>query len=100
MTALNDTQTVGQSLTLQCEVTAVRGITSRVDIVWSSNGTELQRMNNVSSTMMSDSLVYTNSYTILQLSTANDSRVIQCQVVINVNPEVEANDSYTIDVNG
>jgi len=30
-------QTVGQSLTLECSVTAVRGITSRVDIVWKNN---------------------------------------------------------------
>ena len=61
MTAPN-TQTVGQSLTLQCEVTTVRGITSSVDIVWSSGGTELERTNNVSSTTMDNSLVYTDSY--------------------------------------
>ena len=95
-----NTQTVGQSLTLQCEVTTVRGITSKVDIVWSSGGTELQRMDNVSSTMMSNSLVYTNSYTISQLSTTDDGRVIQCEVVINVNPEIVANDSITLDVTG
>ena len=95
-----DTQTVGQSLTLQCEVTTVRGITSRVDIVWSSGGTELERMNDVSSTMMSDSLVYTDSYTISQLSTTDEGRVIQCEVVINVSPSVMANDSITLDVTG
>ena len=97
---VSNTQTVGQSLTLQCEVTTVRGITSRVDIVWNSGGTELQRMNNVSSTMMSNSLVYTNSHTISQLSTTDDSRVIQCEVVINANPEIRANDNYILDVNG
>ena len=47
VTALN-TQTVGQSLTLQCEVTTVRGITSRVDIVWSSGGSILRRINDLS----------------------------------------------------
>ena len=100
MTAPN-TQTVGQSLTLQCEVTTVRGITSRVDIVWSNNGTELERMNNVSSTTMDNSLVYTDSYTISQLSTTVDGRVIQCEVVINTSPSVMANDSsITLDVTG
>ena len=99
MTAPN-TQTVGQSLTLQCTVTTVRGITSRVDIVWSSGGTELQRMNNVSSTMMGNSLVYTNSYTISQLSTTDDGRLIQCEVVINTSPSVIASDSTTLDVTG
>ena len=57
-----NTQTVGQSLTLQCVVTTVRGITSRVDIVWrnSSGGNELQRKDNVSSTTVDNSLVYRN----------------------------------------
>ena len=95
-----NTQTVGQSLTLQCEVTTVRGITSRVDIVWSSGGTELQRMNNVSSSMMSNSLVYTNSYAILLLSTTDNGRVIQCEAVINTSPPVMASNSITLDVTG
>ena len=99
VTTLN-TQRVGQSLTLWCEVTAVRGITSRVDIVWSSNGTELERMNDVSSTTMNNSLMYTHSYTISQLSTTDDGRVIQCEVVINTTPSVMATDSLTLDVTG
>ena len=94
------TQTVGQSLTLQCEVTTVRGITSRVDIVWSSNGTALKRIKDVSSTTMDNSLVYTDSYTILQLSTTDDGRVIQCEVVINASQTVMASDSITLDVTG
>ena len=94
------TQTVGQSLTLQCEVATVRGITSRVDIVWSSGGTELERMNGVSSTMMGDALLYTDFYTISQLSTTDEGRVIQCEVVINASPSVMANDTITLDVTG
>ena len=93
-------QTVGQLLTLQCEVTTVRGITSRVDIVWSSGGTELQGMNNVSSTTMDNSLVYTDSYTISQLSTTDEGRVIHYEVVINASPSVMASDSITLDVTG
>ena len=94
------TQTVGQSLTLQCEVTTVRGITSRVDIVWSSGGVELKRINGVSSTTMGNSLVYTDYYDIPQLTTTDDGRVIQCEGVINANASVIANDSITLDVTG
>ena len=98
MTAPN-TQTVGQSLTLQCNGTTVRGITNRVDIVWSSNGTELERMNDTTATTMDNSLVYTDSYTISQLSTTDEGRVIQCEVVINTSPSVVmASDSITLDV--
>ena len=92
------TQMLNESLTLQCNVTTVRGITSRVDIVWSSGGTELERMNNVSSTTMDNSLVYTDSYTISSLSTTDEGRVIQCEVVINASPSVMASDSITLDV--
>ena len=95
-----NTQTVGQSLTMQCEVTSVRGITSSVDIVWSNGGMELERMNNVSSTTMNNSLAYTHSYTISQLSTTDDGRVIQCEVVINSSPSVTATYSITLDIMG
>ena len=101
MTITNlNAQIVGQSLTLLCKVTTVRIITSGVDIVWSSGGTEFKRMNNISSTTMSNSLVYTDSYTISQLSTTDEGRVIQCEVVVNANPPVMANDNIILDVTG
>ena len=93
-----NTQIVGQSQTLQCEVTTVRGIISRVDIVWSSDGTTLRRINGATATSMDNSLVYTDSYTISQLSITDDGRVIQCETVININPPVMASDSVTLDI--
>ena len=99
MTAPN-TQTVGQSLTLQCEVTAVRGITSRVDIVWSSDDTVLRRINDTTATTMDNSLVYTDSYIISPLSTDDIGSMIECEVVINTSPSVMASDSITLDVTG
>ena len=99
VTALSN-QTVGQSLTLRCEVTTVRGITSRVDIVWSSDGTVLQRMDNVTLSPMNDSLVYMETYSNSLLNTTDDGRVIQCEVVINTSPSVMASDSITLDVTG
>ena len=99
MTAPN-TQTVGQSLTLQCEVTTVRGITSTVDIVWSSGGMELDRMDNVNPTTMGNSLVYTHSYMISLLDTNEDGRVYECEAVINSSPSVIARDNITLDVIG
>ena len=99
VTAIN-AQTVGKSPKLLCKVTTVRGITSRVDIVWSSNGTELEKMNYVSSTTMDNSLVYTDSYTLSQLNTTDDGRVIQCKVVINTSPSVVASNNITLNVSG
>ena len=99
--AAPNTQTVSQALTLECSVTTVRGITSRVDIIWSSNGTELEKIEgvNVSSTT-DNSVVYTDTYNISQLNTTDDGREYQCEVVINTSPPVMANDSVTLDVMG
>ena len=108
-----DTQTVGQSLTLECNVNTVRGTTSRVDIIWSSDDTDveimegsgdgriLERMEgvNVSSTT-DNSVVYTDTYNISQLSTTDDGREYQCEVVINTSPPVMANNSVRLDVMG
>ena len=92
-------QTVGQPLTLQCEVTTVMGITGRVEIVWNSEGAELRRVNVTSSTM-DGSLVYTDSYSISLLRTSDNGRVIECEVVINTSPPITATDSITLNVDG
>ncbi|XP_065889976.1 uncharacterized protein [Dysidea avara] len=97
VTAL-DNHTVGQSLTLQCNVATVMGITSRVDIVWSSNGVELERITGV---VANDSIhtlpVYITTYT-LQVTTEDDDKTYQCEIVINTTPMVTASDSITLDV--
>ena len=93
-----NSQIVNQSLTLTCNVTAVRGITSGVDIIWTRNGTEVERMEgvNVSSTT-GNMAMYTDTYTISQLST-NDE--YQCEVVINTSPLVMVTGSVTLNVMG
>jgi len=81
-------------------VTTVRGITSRVDIVWSSDdGSELQTVNGTNENSTSNnSTIYISTYTIPLLSTTDDSRVYQCEVVINTSPPVMATGSVTLDV--
>ena len=94
-----DIQTVGQSLTLQCNATTVRGITSRVDIVWSSNGSILKRIEGLNySTTSNDSVLYTNYYTISQLNTADEDRNIQCEIYINAKSLVTMSDTVTLNV--
>ena len=96
-----NTQTVGQSLTLECSVATVRGITSRVDIIWSRDGTELQMTEGVSvSSTTGNMVMYTDTYTISQLTTTDDGREYQCEVVIDTSPPVIANNTVTLDVTG
>ena len=95
-----NTQIVGQPLTLECSVTVARGITSRVDIIWSRDGVVLNRTNHISPTMMDRLLIYTDAYNISLLSVDNNGTVYQCEVMINTSPPVMANDSVTLDVMG
>ena len=89
------TLTVGQSLTLQCEVTTVRGITSGVYIAW--NG--FLYLDETPS-IVNNSQVYTNSYYISQVSTSDDCRVIQCQGIIQTSPSKSIINTLTLDVTG
>ena len=68
--------------------------------MWSSNGIVLRRINGTISTTMDNSLVYTDSYNISQLSTIDDGGVIQCGVVISASPLVMATDNITLNVMG
>ena len=91
---------MGQSLTLQCNVTIGSIISSAVDIIWSDSNGELNRITDVTPSTVGSDLVYIGSYTISQLSTTDEDRMIQCEVVINVSPSVMASDNITLDVTG
>ena len=96
-----NTQIVGQSLILECNVTTVRGITSRIDIEWSIGNVMLQKTEGISATSTgSDFVVYRNIYNISQVSTFDDGRVYQCKMIINTIPQLMATDSTTLDVTG
>ena len=92
---------MGQPLTLNCIISTVRGITSRVDTFWSINGTQIERTEgiNVSSTS-NHSMQFMNYYTILQLNTADNSKILQCGILINVNLTVMATEYVILSVIG
>ena len=94
-------QIVGQSLILECSVTAVRGITSRVDMEWIIGNIILQKTEGIGSTLIvNDSELYEAFYNITQVSTLDDDIVYQCKAVINANPQLTATDNVTLDVTG
>ena len=68
--------------------------------MWRDGNMELDRTNDTTPTPMGNSLVYTDSYTISQLSTTDEGRVIRCEVVINASPSVMASNSTSLDVTG
>ena len=92
---------MGQSLTLETTITTVRGITSRVDVMWSSNGLMLKLTEGINQTSTSNnSVIYNDIYTISQLNTTDEGRDIQCDTVINAVSTVTVSDSVTLNVTG
>ena len=95
-----DTQIVGQPLELNCSGSIIRGVTSEVDIVWKSDGLELDRINETNLTLSDNdtSLTYMNTYTIAQLRTSDMDRIYYCEVVINSYFPVVANSSIQLNL--
>ena len=88
--------TIGDPLTLNCTVTAVRGISSSVDIIWTTGGREVRRVNNIIPDVDNDSAIYTDTFEILSLTAVDNGRVYQCIVVINASPQVSSSDRFTL----
>ena len=90
-----NSQIVGELLTLECNVTTVRGITSGVYITWSRDVVDLQ-MTEVNITEE----IYTDTYTISQLNTTDEGREYQCEVLINSTSQVMDTAGVILDVMG
>ena len=99
--AIQTNQTAGESLTLYCTVTTVRGITSRVDIMWLIDDSLLEIADANISPTSDDLQLYTTSYIIDQLNVTDNERVYQCKVLINSSDAlVMASDNFTLNVTG
>ena len=100
VTTLNE-QIVGQPLMLECAMSTPRGITSRVDVVWSRDGVEVKHINDISSNFSSpEVVVYTNIYTIPLLGTYDDDIAYECEVIINSSPPLKISKDVTLNVFG
>ena len=101
MVKVPNNQVVSQPLVLECDVTTVRGITSRLDIVWSSDDSELIIVKGVAiSSTINNSVLFTNTYTIPQLTTADESKEYQCGIFIDTESPVTATYNVILNVTG
>ena len=99
--SVTEPQIVGQSPTLECSVTTVRSITSRVDIVWSIDGVQVEMIEGANITILSETYaMYEAVYHIPLLTTTDDGRVYQCKAVVNTSPPVMGTDDVILDVIG
>ena len=92
--------TIGDPLTLDCSVIAVRGISSSVDIIWTTGGRVVRRVNDSIADIGNDSVIYTDSFEISSLSAIDNGRVYQCTAVINASPQVFSSDRIILNFDG
>ena len=87
VTTLN-TPTFGQLTTLQCNVISVRGISSRVDIIWTTGNTTVRRVDGIIPDITNNSAIYSNLLVTQPLRVRDDGRVYQCTVIFNTSPRI------------
>ena len=92
---------VGQSLSLECNVTTTGYITNRVDIIWSKNNIEIKQTEGVDVSYVDNSkAVYVNVYNIFQVNTSDDGDVYHCKIIIQQKPPLITVGDTTLNVNG
>ena len=92
---------IDQPLILQCTATIVRGITSTVDIIWTTGNTQVRRVNNVTaSSSINSSSLYNDSFIIPSLNLSDIGSVYECEVLINSVSNTTAKTDFIIPIPG
>ena len=79
----------------------MRGVTSNVEIVFRRGNTIVQTTRvTAATTTMNNLLVYSDFYTISELSTSDNDTEFKCRLVIRASPNVRADTAVTLDVTG
>ena len=90
----------GRTASLECNAIAVRGITSRVDIIWTTGFRTVRRVDNLTASILNNSVVYSDQFITPPLSANDNGRVYQCQVVINADFRINAFGRIVLDFTG
>ena len=78
----------------------MRGITDRVDIVWTTGGMEVRRINDLSPSDLNILAIYNDSFVISSLDISDIGSVYQCEVIINSFPLTAVKDTFIIPLPG
>jgi len=90
-----DEQDVGQPLTLECKIEAVKDIDGTADIIWTTGNTVVRRVENISACLLSN---YSDFFTTPVLSRSDNNREYQCEVIIKISPSIRGNGSVRLNV--
>ena len=79
----------------------MRGITSTIDIIWTTNNTQVRRVNNVTASIKINFVsIYNDSFIIPSLNLSDIGSVYQCEVLINSITHTRPKAHFTIPIPG
>ena len=91
-------QTVGNPLSLECNINIVRGITSNVNILWMADNKESRKdMGNVTENITAYTYYYNNSK---KLTLNDNNTVYSCNIFINSTQSITVTANVTLYVIG
>ena len=91
---------VGESLSVNCNISIFRGIIGSVEITWAINGTAQNSSSNYMVDMTSDSIIYSDVLDIPELQITHNNTVYSCEAKINASIPLRGNDSWTLTIRG
>ena len=97
-----DSLEYGETTTLECNAIAVRGITSRVDIVWVTGFFDnvVRRRSDARGNIVGNSTIYTDHLVTPPLSFDDNDRVYYCVININESNIFSAFSSIVLNFSG
>ena len=79
----------------------MRGTTGTVDIIWTTGGTQVRRVNNVTaSSNINSTFVYYDSFITPSLNISDIGSVYQCEVLVNSILPITAKTDFVIPIPG
>ena len=96
VTALDDNPTVGESFSMECNVTIAKSIIGNVDIIWTVNDTIKRRVNDSVGEMNSEYILHRDVYNIEVLQLSDDNTMYVCEAMVNRSIFLKGNDDITI----
>ena len=96
ITIFDDQLIIDNPLTLDCTATFARGFSSLVEIIWTTGGRVVRRVDNITADVENDHAIYTDSFEISSLSAIDNGIEYKCRVVINTRQPVYNEDRITL----
>ena len=98
VTATSNNPVIGESFSIECNVTVAKGFIGNVEIIWVVNGTVKRRVTDTVAIFDSQFVLHRDVYSMPPLHASNNNTVYCCKAVINAGEQLESNSSITLTI--